>query len=110
MFENLLARAGIDAKVPSVRKQYHFRPGEWFDDGEASPTCRAVIEHMKRVESADLAFPIVLSADGIHRVAKSYGQSLSAASKLCTVLNFSRIFPRSAPSARSLWSMRSHSA
>jgi hypothetical protein len=47
----------------------------WFNL-EASPTCRAVIEHARLIEAADLAFPIILSSDGrvmdgIHRVAKA---------------------------------------
>jgi hypothetical protein len=48
----------------------------WFSDGESSPTCRVLVEHMALVEHADLSFPIVLSADGrvmdgMHRVAKA---------------------------------------
>lgn len=47
----------------------------WFDDGER-PTWRAMIEHIKLIEEADRAFPIILSAsgdvmDGMHRVAKA---------------------------------------
>ena len=55
----------------------------WFSDGESSPTCRAVVEHMMLVESAELSFPILLSADGrvmdgMHRVAKALLAGLSA--------------------------------
>ena len=47
----------------------------WFGDGER-PTWRAMIEHIRLIEQADLAFPIILSAngdvmDGRHRVAKA---------------------------------------
>lgn len=47
----------------------------WFGEDER-PTWRAMVEHMRLVEAADLSFPIVLSAggavmDGMHRVAKA---------------------------------------
>jgi hypothetical protein len=50
----------------------------WCGEGEA-PTWRAMIEHLKLIEEADLAFPIILSAnggvmDGMHRVAKAARQ------------------------------------
>jgi hypothetical protein len=35
----------------------------WFSL-EASPTGRAIIEHARLIEAADLAFPIILSSDG----------------------------------------------
>ena len=48
---------------------------EWVG-GEERPTWRMVVEHMKLIEQADLAFPIILAAsgeimDGRHRVAKA---------------------------------------
>ena len=48
----------------------------WFHDEDDPPTCRAVVEHLKRIREADLAFPIILSAggrvmDGMHRVLKA---------------------------------------
>lgn len=47
----------------------------WLGGGE-QPTWRALIEHMKLIEEADLSFPIILSStgavmDGMHRVAKA---------------------------------------
>jgi hypothetical protein len=47
----------------------------WFDGG--APTCRAVAEHARRIQAADLAQPIILAADGGlmdggHRIAKAY--------------------------------------
>jgi hypothetical protein len=47
----------------------------WFSRG-AAPTCRAVMEHARLMEAADLRYPIILSADGrvmdgMHRVAKA---------------------------------------
>lgn len=46
----------------------------WF--GGSPATCRAVAHHARRIEAADLSFPIILSADGGlmdggHRIAKA---------------------------------------
>jgi hypothetical protein len=48
----------------------------WFSLG-SSPTCRDVAKHAKRILDADLAYPIVLAADGHlmdggHRIAKAW--------------------------------------
>ena len=50
----------------------------WRDEDEP-PTWRALAEHMKLIEEADLSFPIILSSsgavmDGMHRVAKAARQ------------------------------------
>jgi hypothetical protein len=50
----------------------------WSSDGE-SPTWRAMVEHLKLIDAADLSFPIILSSsgavmDGMHRVAKAARQ------------------------------------
>jgi hypothetical protein len=47
----------------------------WFGHGDV-PTCRAVAEHARLMEAADLRFPIILSSDGrvmdgMHRVGKA---------------------------------------
>jgi len=47
----------------------------WFGLGNP-PTCRAVAEHARLIEAADLKFPIILSSagrvmDGMHRVGKA---------------------------------------
>jgi hypothetical protein len=47
----------------------------WFD-GKA-PTCRQVAEHARRIMSADLSYPVILSAsgalmDGGHRLARAW--------------------------------------
>lgn len=49
--------------------------GVWFGD-EERPTWRAMLEHVRLIENADLSFPIILSAsgavmDGMHRIAKA---------------------------------------
>jgi hypothetical protein len=50
----------------------------WSGDDE-SATWRAMLEHLKLIDDADLSFPIILSAsgavmDGMHRVAKAARQ------------------------------------
>lgn len=50
----------------------------WFSDDEPL-TWRVLLEHMRLIGEADLAFPIILSAsgavmDGMHRVAKAVQQ------------------------------------
>jgi len=53
----------------------------WFGDDE-SPTWRALIDHLRLIDEADLSYPIILSAsgavmDGMHRVAKAVRQGRS---------------------------------
>jgi hypothetical protein len=60
---------------------------DWFGEDER-PTWRAMLEHMRLIEEADLSFPIILSAsgavmDGMHRVAKAALQG-EAQSKRCS--------------------------
>lgn len=48
----------------------------WFDADEERPTVRKIVDHCRLIEQADLAFPIILGADGrvmdgMHRVAKA---------------------------------------
>jgi hypothetical protein len=48
----------------------------WFGASHL-PTCRAVAEHAKRIQNADLTYPIILSADGGsmdggHRIARAW--------------------------------------
>jgi hypothetical protein len=48
----------------------------WFGERHA-PTCRAVAEHARKIAEADLAYPVILSADGGlmdggHRIAKAW--------------------------------------
>ncbi len=53
----------------------------WFDDDEEQPTCRKVLQHVRLIGKADLAYPIILFADGrvmdgMHRVAKALLEGL----------------------------------
>ena len=48
----------------------------WFSGGAQDATCRAVMEHARLINEADLDFPIILSSDGrvmdgMHRVLKA---------------------------------------
>ncbi|WP_036593230.1 hypothetical protein [Ottowia thiooxydans] len=48
----------------------------WFEHEDAPPTPRAIVEHLKLMDSCDLKWPIVLSSDGrlmdgMHRVAQA---------------------------------------
>lgn len=51
----------------------------WYAPAGQLPTCRSVLEHLTLIEEADLAFPIILDADGrlmdgMHRVCKAIRQ------------------------------------
>jgi hypothetical protein len=66
---------GISAKEVPLDSIYEFDTVYWFDD-QYQPTCREVVRHLSRIQSVDLADPIILSADGhvmdgMHRVAKA---------------------------------------
>lgn len=48
----------------------------WHGPGGEPPTCRSIVGHLRLVQAADLAFPIILCPegrvmDGMHRVAKA---------------------------------------
>lgn len=53
-----------------------FDEDQWYCSVHV-PTIRSVLEHMQRIEAADLTYPILLSEtgavmDGIHRICKAY--------------------------------------
>lgn len=49
----------------------------WFSDvWGVRPTCRAVIDHCRRILDADMSYPVILGPggivlDGVHRIAKA---------------------------------------
>jgi hypothetical protein len=66
----------LPRKTVPLARIFEFETVYWFDD-QYPPTCRAVVEHFKRIEEVDLTSPIILSADGyvmdgMHRVAKAW--------------------------------------
>ena len=49
----------------------------WFDLSDVVPTCRAVMDHARLSEAADLSWPVLLCAegrvmDGMHRIMKAF--------------------------------------
>lgn len=49
----------------------------WYSDEGDSPTCRSITEHIKLIQEADLAYPIIICPegklmDGMHRVVKAH--------------------------------------
>jgi len=67
--------------IVALSSLHEFDEVYWFN-AAFPPTCRAVVEHAQRIQAVDLAYPIILSADGhvmdgMHRVAKAWmlGQS-----------------------------------
>ena len=70
-----LAQA-LPARQIAIDQIAEFDQNCWFGQ-TAPPTCRAVAEHTRRINNADLRYPIILSAegylmDGGHRIAKAY--------------------------------------
>lgn len=60
-------------KLDSIRE---IDENYWFGGKDDNPTCRAIVEHLRLIEQADMSFPIILSSDGrlmdgMHRVAKA---------------------------------------
>lgn len=75
------AAAGLPVVEVAIDDIAEFDMNCWFS-AASPPTCRAVAEHVRRIEAADLAHPVILSADGGlmdggHRLAKAWlaGQS-----------------------------------
>lgn len=62
-------------EIPLAQLQEIDQPYWYAHEGD-TPTVRSITEHMRLVEAADLAYPIILCAqgkvmDGMHRVAKA---------------------------------------
>ena len=73
---NRLLRQNTALPVISIALQHiaEVEQAYWFAD--THPTIAEIIEHMRLVEAADLAYPILIDAegklmDGMHRVAKA---------------------------------------
>jgi hypothetical protein len=48
----------------------------WFQNDDDVPSCRAIVAHLRLIDSVDLSTPIIVSSegrlmDGMHRVAKA---------------------------------------
>lgn len=58
------------SEIKEVNENY------WFQDPSQTPTCAAILEHIKLIEDVDINYPIILCAngrlmDGMHRVMKA---------------------------------------
>jgi hypothetical protein len=69
----------VDVELTELNK--YLDENVWFH-GDNEPTIRAFIQHHRRVEQADLSFPIIMNpnigvVDGLHRIVKAHtlGQS-----------------------------------
>jgi hypothetical protein len=70
------AAEGLPARSVRIAEIAEFDQDCWFGTAHA-PTCRAVAEHARRIQAADLSYPIILSSDGRlmdggHRIAKAW--------------------------------------
>lgn len=66
---------GLPVRDGAIHDIAEFDQDCWFH-GRA-PTCREVAEHARRIQNADLRFPVILAADGSlmdggHRVSKAW--------------------------------------
>ena len=70
------AAEGLPVREVAIADIAEFDQDCWFG-GAHAPTCRAVAEHARRINTADLSHPIILSSDGAlmdggHRIAKAW--------------------------------------
>lgn len=68
--------AGLPVQLVAIADIPEFEQNCWFG-ATNPPTCRVVAEHAKRIQDADLNYPIILSADGGlmdggHRISKAW--------------------------------------
>jgi hypothetical protein len=73
---------GIEPRLILLASIREIDEAYWFDADDSALTCRDLIEHMRLVEATDLAYPIILCADGrimdgMHRVIKALLQGQS---------------------------------
>jgi hypothetical protein len=69
------ASAALPAQTVPIDSIAEFDRDCWFHG--KGPTCREVAEHARRINAADLRYPVILAADGSlmdggHRIAKAY--------------------------------------
>lgn len=68
--------AGLQPFSVAIADVLEFDENCWFGP-QRQPTCRAVALHARRIDEADLSYPVILSAggalmDGGHRLAKAW--------------------------------------
>ena len=67
--------AGLESETVPLTEIGELDEPYWFGDG-VPPSVRAVAEHARLIEEADLSFPVILCPegrvmDGMHRIAKA---------------------------------------
>ena len=75
------ATRGLPVRRVPIASIAEFDRDCWFQERHI-PTCRAVAEHARRIQAADLAYPVILAADGHlmdggHRISKAYLSGLT---------------------------------
>jgi hypothetical protein len=70
------AAEGLPVRQVAIADIAEFDQDCWFGAAHV-PTCRAVAEHARRIQAADLGYPVILSRDGRlmdggHRIAKAW--------------------------------------
>ena len=66
---------GLPVRVVEIAEIAEFDQDCWFRG--VAPTCRQVADHARRIQAADLRYPVILSSsgalmDGGHRIAKAW--------------------------------------
>jgi hypothetical protein len=74
--------ADLPVQMVAIADIVEFEQDCWFGTAHV-PSCRAVAEHAQRIQDADLAYPVILSAngglmDGGHRLGKAWLQGMTA--------------------------------
>lgn len=70
----------VDIELNELKS--YLNQNAWFH-GKNKPTLRTFIQHYRRVEQADLSYPIIINPqygvlDGLHRMAKAHVSGLSS--------------------------------
>ncbi len=70
---------GLPVRRIALSKVVEVDENHWYAAEGQVPTCRSILDHLRLIEDADLAFPILLDAegrlmDGMHRVCKAIGR------------------------------------
>jgi hypothetical protein len=68
--------AGLEVHDVALESLADLDTDFWFDGSLERPTVRRIVEHVRLIEQVDVAYPIILGADGrvmdgMHRVARA---------------------------------------
>lgn len=67
---------GLQVQCIELSRVEEIDENHWYAFDGKLPTCRSILDHLTLIEKADLAFPIILDADGrlmdgMHRICKA---------------------------------------